>query len=522
MIKTDVLVIGSGIAGATAAYWLAKGGLFVTIVTRSQDPADSNTKQAQGGIVIFGENDSPDLLAKDIMEAGDGLCNPKAVQLLVEKGPPLVHEFLIGELKVDFSKDAYGNLDLTKEAAHSTRRIIHANDATGKAIEERLIEALLKISNVSFLTNHTAIDIITRPHHSTDLLAIYDSVSAHGAYVLDNNTRTVKTILAGKTIIATGGLGQIYLHTTNAEGIRGDGIAMAYRAGATIINAEYIQFHPTAFYSKFNERFLITESVRGEGAKLMNRRGHYFMHNYDPELADLAPRDIVARAIYEEMLKENSEFVLLDLSPLVKKNIDIPKRFPTLHENCLKYGIDPTKSPIPVVPAAHYFCGGIKVDIFGRTEIKNLYAIGEASCTGLHGANRLASTSLLEGLVWGYQAASDILSDEVKIPEFLPKEIPPWEDKGLDEEVDPALLIQDWTAIKSTMWNYAGIVRTTSRLERALADMEYLEHRIDRFYRRTKLTDNLIGLRNAIQVALIVIRSALRNRVSRGCHFRKF
>lgn len=521
MQETDVLIIGSGISGCTAAIKLAEAGCRVIILNRSAELSESNTRYAQGGIVTLGENDSPNILAQDIIEAGDGLSNPTAVNVLVEDGPRLVNNFLIDYLKVAFSRDTVGNLDITLEAAHSKRRILHANDATGAAIEDRLIIAIKQQPYITVLSNYTAIDLITRPHHSNNPLAIYEEVTCAGVYALNNKTRVVDTIFAGITILATGGIGQLFLHTTNPEGARGDGMAMASRAGATLLNTEYIQFHPTAFYHKDADRFLISESLRGEGAKLMNKSGEYFMPNYEPELADLAPRDVVARAIHEEMLKRSDAHVLLDLSPIIKKGIDITERFPTVYQKCLQYGIDATKMPIPVVPAAHYFCGGVKVDIWGRTNINHLYAVGEVSCTGLHGANRLASTSLLEGVVWGARAAEKIIQTGVTLPTWTKTEIPPWQDIGLEEDVDPALIVQDWATIRTTMWNYAGIVRTTKRLERAQADLEYLSHRIEQFYRKTKLTDSLIGLRNGIQVALIVINAALLNRVSRGCHFRK-
>ncbi|MFB3896925.1 MAG: L-aspartate oxidase [bacterium] len=521
MQETDVVIIGSGIAGCTTAIKLAEAGCQVILLNRSADFSESNTKYAQGGIVSLGEDDTPDILAHDIVEAGDGLCNPVAVHILAEDGPKLVKSFLIDQLQVAFSRDTGGNFDITLEAAHSKRRILHANDATGAAIEDRLINTIKKLRNITVLSNYTAIDLITRPHHSTNPLSIYENVTCAGVYALNNKTRAVETIFAGKTILATGGIGQLFLHTTNPEGARGDGLAMAARAGATLLNTEYIQFHPTAFFHKDADRFLISESLRGEGAKLMNKSGEYFMKNYDPELEDLAPRDVVARSIHEEMLKRSDAHVLLDLSPIIKKGIDIAERFPTVYQKCLKYGIDGRIDPIPVVPAAHYFCGGIKVDIWGRTNINHLYAIGEVSCTGLHGANRLASTSLLEGLVWGARAAQDIIQHGAALPEWTKTEIPPWQDIGLEEDVDPALIVQDWATIRTTMWNYAGIVRTTKRLDRAEADLVYLSHRIEQFYRKTKLTDSLIGLRNGIQVALIVINAALLNRISRGCHFRK-
>jgi L-aspartate oxidase len=520
-IETDVLVLGSGLSGCLTALTSAKKGLRVTLITSSRDPEESNTWYAQGGIVAEGENDSPELLEEDILRAGAGLCNPEAVRTLANEGPKLVNEVLIQEIGIEFTKGTKGSFHITKEAAHSRKRILHVDDATGRAIVDKLIQRVRKEPNIKLISNHSAVDLITNTHHSGNPLSIYEDVTSMGAYIMDKKTKKVKTVLAQKTVLATGGIGQIYLHTTNPEGARGDGLAMAGRAGAAIINAEFIQFHPTTFYKKGADRFLISEAVRGEGAKLRNGKGELFMKNYDKKMEDLAPRDVVARAIHEEMVKNGDDCVFLDLSFLKGKGVNIKKRFPNIYKKCLAHGIDMTKELVPVVPSAHYFCGGVKVDSLGRTNVKDLYAVGEVSCTGLHGANRLASTSLLECLVWGYKAGKDIVEtiDSVKPKDF--SSIPLWEDAGLEEEVDPALIYQDWVDIKTTMWNYAGIVRTSKRLERARADLDYLRHRIEQFYRRTKLTDNLIGLRNGILVALIVINAANRNKESIGCHYRK-
>ncbi|MCP2598282.1 FAD-binding protein, partial [Candidatus Aminicenantes bacterium AC-335-L06] len=349
-------------------------------------------------------------------------------------------------------------------------------------------------------------------------LAIYQTPQCIGAYVLDNEEGKVKTIFASYTILATGGLGRIYLHTSNPEGARGDGYAMAFRAGARLMNMEYIQFHPTSLFHRNAERFLISETLRGEGARLKNKNGELFMEKYSPE-GDLAPRDEVTRAIYEEMIVRGDSYVLLDLASYTK--INIKERFPTIYETCLKYGIDITKEPIPVVPAAHYCCGGVVVDEWGRSSLKNLFAVGEVSCTGVHGANRLASTSLLEGLVWGTRAGKFIADNFKPEKNYKPSDIPDWRYPEEEEEEDPALIHQDWFLIRSTMWNYAGIIRTQKRLERAKADLEYLEHRIEKFYKTTKITDSLIGLRHGIKVALLVTDAALRNKVSRGAHYRK-
>jgi L-aspartate oxidase len=516
-IVADVLVIGCGAGGGACALEAARAGLSVIVITKAADPAESNTGHAQGGIVGRPADDTAEALSADVLAAGDGLCNRRAVRLLAESVPEVVDQFLVGELGVEFSRDAAGALDFTQEAAHSRRRIVHADDATGQAIEGKLLEAIRAQAGIRLVSRHSAVDLITVPHHSTDPTDIFQEIECLGAYVLDQATGRVRRLFAAHTVLATGGLGQLYLHTTNPRVARGDGLAMAHRAGAAIINAEYIQFHPTAFYHRDADRFLISESVRGEGAVLRTRDGRDFVRDYHPD-GSLAPRDVVARAIHEEMLKRGEEYVVLDLTPL---SVDPKVRFPTIYETCLRYGVDITRQPIPVVPAAHYCCGGVKVDLWGRTNIKRLYAVGEVSCTGVHGANRLASTSLLEALLWGRRAAADAATHHAPLAERQLAKIARWHDEGLTETIDPLLLIHDWTMIKSTMWNYAGIVRASKRLDRAVADLSYLAHRIEQFYRETKLTDSLIGLRNGIDAAQIIADAARRNPTSRGCHYRQ-
>lgn len=511
----DVLVIGTGAGGCAAALMAADAGARVLLVTKGGNVRDTNTACAQGGIIARGEEDSPELLVQDVLAAGNGLCWPPAVKQLSYDGPPLVYSLLIDRLGVDFTRED-DRLVYTQEAAHSTRRILYAADATGRAIEEGLSNGIRDHENIEVWSNHTAVDLITLPHHSTDPLSIYDPVVCLGAYFLDQSSGEVQKVLARKTILATGGLGQVFLHTTNPPGSRGDGLAMAHRAGADIINAEYVQFHPTAFYHRDADRFLISEAVRGEGAKLLNRKGERFMLKYHP-LAELAPRDVVARAIWEEMLKDGSEYVLLDLSDI---EVDITQRFPTIYQTLLKFGVDITHDPIPVVPAAHFYMGGIRVDLAGRSSLPNMYAVGEVSCTGVHGANRLASTSLLEALTWGAKAGADAAKSAREDGEKRFGLIADWHDADLTETIDPALVVQDWMTIRTTMWNYAGIVRTTKRLVRARADLNYLEHRTDQFYRETKLTNQLIGLRNALEVASIITMAALRNTKSIGAHYR--
>ncbi len=520
-VRTDVLVIGCGIAGATAALRLSQDeDLQVTVITAAPDAHEAATYYAQGGIIYRGLEDSARLLAEDIARAADGLSSPEAVAILAEEGPPLLERMLIHELDVPFDTSPAGGLDFALEGAQSTARILHVADATGRAIQEKLVSGLLSRPNVELLTGYTAVDLLTPAHHSRDRRAVYEPLSCVGAYVFHQQEGKVMTHLSKATILATGGLGQIYLHTTNPPLARGDGLAMAHRGGARVINAEYVQFHPTAFYDRYAPRFLISEALRGEGARLVTEAGEPFMQEYDPQWRDLAPRDEVARSIHQEMLARGVKCVYLDLASYMSAD-SIKERFPTIYEQCLVYDVDVSKDLIPVVPAAHYFCGGVWVDEFGRTNLRNLYAVGEVACTGVHGANRLASSSLLEGLVWGSRAAEDIVNNIGHHSEPRWGEIPPWYDEDLTEVTDPALIIQDMTTIRHIMWNYVGLIRSRKRLERAIDDLSNLERDIEKFYRATKLTDGLIGLRNAVQTALIVARAAWENKESRGCHFRQ-
>jgi len=518
-VETDVLILGVGIAGGSAALQLASKGLSVLIVTRADIPEESNTLYAQGGIIYKGEGDSPELLVEDILRAGGGLSYPKAAEILATEGPSLAEEILIGKLNIPFDRNSSGEFSLALEGGHSLPRILHSADTTGYSIEKALVQRLRSYKNVTVLTNHTAVDLLTPAHHSLNRQSIYDPVSCVGAYVLSQRTGQVRRILAKTTILATGGLGQIYLRTTNSSGARGDGLAMAYRAGARTINCEFIQFHPTAFFQEGAPCFLISEAVRGAGAKLVHGDGVPFMAKYDSEWKDLASRDVVSRSIHDEMLRKNVPNVYLDLRSNIPTG-EIKIRFPAIYEQCRKYGIDISEDLIPVVPAAHYFCGGVWVDEWGRTTVKGLYAVGEVACTGVHGANRLPSSSLLEGLVWGHRAANHVLSvsDELTMPE--PKTIPPWQETGAHKP-DPALLQQDLISIKHIMWNYVGLVRTSRRLQRALRELRHLENEIERFYRAVNLTDALLGLRNAVRSALIVTIAAWENKSSVGCHYRE-
>ena len=518
-LQTHVLIIGCGIAGGTAALQLADAGIGVTLVTRAQDPRESNTYYAQGGIIYRGKEDSPTLLSEDIMRAGASHCNPRAVALLAEQGPELVRQILIEKVGVRLDRTPDGELALALEGGHSLPRIAHAADATGQSIEAALLQRLVSHPNVTLLAGHTAVDLLTPAHHSRNRLAVYEPQSCVGAYLLDQAAGQVIGCLARRTILATGGLGQIFLRTTNPPGARGDGLAMAYRAGARVINTEFIQFHPTTFYHPQAPRFLISEAVRGEGARLVHANGEPFMQDYDSEWKDLAPRDVVARSIHHEMLARDIPNVYLDLRSYIAAD-RIREHFPTIYKTCLSYGVDLTRDLAPVVPGAHYSCGGVWADEWGQTTLQQLYAVGEVACTGLHGANRLASASLLEGLVWGHRAARHIHAHLEDRPAPDPDDIPSWQDAGL-KPPDPALVSQDMSSIKHMMWNYVGLVRTTHRLERALRELRNLETEIEQFYRVTRLTDDLVGLRNAVRTAVIVAAAAWENKVSLGCHYRE-
>jgi L-aspartate oxidase len=538
------LVIGTGIAGLTTAFVLASAGIRVLLVTKATDPKDCNTFWAQGGIIYQGEGDTPDKLVADILRAGAGISNEEAVRFLAGEGPRVVKELLLDEMHVPFTSTEEGELDLTQEGAHSMPRIIHAGDATGRAIEISLLNRVKSEPNIVLATDVTAIDLLTTYHHPTDIQIRYRLRNeCVGAYLLDNATREVYTIFSDYTVLATGGVGQIYLHSTNTRHAIGDGVVMAHRAGAKIMNAEYVQFHPTALADKKANHFLISEALRGEGARLRNHKGEYFMEKYAPELKDLAPRDIVARAIVEEMTTNKEEHVYLDLANFYKGHQPIAERFPNIRKACEEIGVDIESEAIPVVPAAHYFCGGILVNTAGETTLSRLHAIGETSCSGVHGANRLASTSLLEGLTWGYYTALSIrhkLESTPPAPDPAVRRaqssrpagigpvahatiasIPDWQPPGSENVEDPALILQDWTTIQHTMWNYVGIVRTYERLKRAVADMRQLGNRLTKFYHEAAISKPLVELFHGQQMAAIVSSAAIRNPTSRGAHFRR-
>lgn len=513
----DVVVIGSGISGISAAIAAAEGGLEVALVTKEASMSESNTWYAQGGIVGESEQDNPELLEKDILEAGSHINNLEAVRMLVEDGPKLVNEFLTEKIGVAFSRNAEGAFDLTREGAHSVRRIYHVTDKTGEAIETALVKYLLDVERVTVFESHTAVELITNVHNSRDPQDAYRPTTVIGAYVLDGIADKVVTFLSPTVILSTGGVGNLFLQTSNPQGATGDGIAMAHRIGAEVLNAEYVQFHPTVLYHPEVKRFLITEALRGEGARLVNGKGEYFMERYNPRLRDLAPRDEVARAIYREMQEEDADFVRLDARGIT--NISLEERFPGIFEKCMAVGIDIRKEPIPVVPAAHFSCGGVKVGRDGEASINGLFAVGETACTGVHGANRLASVSLLEGLYWGVRTGSFVSRRGAHLERELVGRIMDWSEPAAAEEFDPVLVNQDFRTIQSTMWNYAGIIRSRKRLLRAQADLNYLSHRVEQFYRSARLTRKIIELRNSVLTASIIVRAALANPVSKGCHF---
>ena len=512
--STDVLVLGTGIAGCAAALAAAREGADVTVVTRTREVTESNTFYAQGGIVARPPGDSPELLAADIERAGDGLCDPEAVNLLAREGPDLVKALLIDELQVPFDREG-ADFHWTLEGAHSVARVLHVKDETGEPIESALIGACRREKNVRWLAAATAVDLLTLSHDSLDPTDRYDPPTVVGAHLLDQKTGEVRPVLARETILATGGLGQVYLHTTNPQGARGDGIAMARRAGARLLNLEFIQFHPTALVHP-KGRLLLTEALRGEGARITDAAGNSFLEDVHPD-AELAPRDVVARAIHQRMLERDEPHALLDISH--KPAAWIRERFPGLTRRCLEYGFDLTAGPIPVVPAAHYSCGGVSVDRDGATTLGHLRAAGEVSCTGVHGANRLASTSLLEGLLWGWRAGREAVRTIRDGPLRAGTRVRPWQPEF--EPVDPALIAQDWLVVRHTMWNYVGLLRSEKRLDRAGRILGELRDEIENFYRRGTMSDELLGLRNGIQTALAIHRAASDDRVSRGTHYRE-
>ncbi|HBM14833.1 MAG TPA: L-aspartate oxidase [Lentisphaeria bacterium] len=514
----DVLIIGSGIAGLSAAIAAAEKGASVAVLSKEKEITNCNTNHAQGGIVAAAQGDTSEALIKDINSAGDFLNNNAAVDYLVKNGAPLIEPFLAGKIGVPFCRKEDGHYDMTREGNHSFRRILHVKDYSGAAIEEHLANYAMKLNNITILTQSTVVDLITNSKHSKDCQERYKSTKVIGAYYFQETTGKVKKIFSGSTILATGGVGKLFTFSSNTSGATGDGLALAERVGAEIINCEYVQFHPTVLFNRDIKDFLISEAMRGEGARLRNRKGEYFMKRYSPQLMDLAPRDEVSRAIYQEMENDDAGYVWLDARQI--KHVKLEERFPKIFEKCMSAGIDIRKDLIPVVPAAHYFCGGVKVDLEGKTSVNGLWAAGEISCTGVHGANRLASVSLMEGFVWGLNAGLSAASASKSLTDNeLLKSIPDWVYAEKQELFDPLLVYQDMSMITKIMWNYCGIVRTKNRLGRAISDISYLRHRIEKFYSSAIIKRNIIELRNAVIAAEIIVRSALANGQSKGCHF---
>lgn len=510
-LETDCLVIGAGLAGCAYALHAARRGFAVELLSL-EGPLVANSDRAQGGIIYDASGD-PQALARDIVAASDGTANPAAVDQLVREGPGAVRDLLIDDLGVAFDRSASGELECGLEGGHGARRIIHAKDATGHAILEAVANRVDGTRGITRRTGWVGVELLTLSHNAGRPEDRYAPLTCFGAYALDTSSGEVAAIVAKKTILATGGLGGIFLHTTNGPGSVGHGAAMAYRVGARVIDLEYVQFHPTVFLRKNAPRFLVTEAIRGEGAVLVNARGERFMDRAHPR-GSLAPRDVVSRAIHHELAASGETCVFLDLAALSPALIE--SRFPSLLARCREYGVDIPREPIPVVPAAHYSCGGVYTDLNGRTTVKNLNAIGEAACTGLHGANRLASTSLLECLT-GAKFTSQADAADLKAGDFRLPEPRPW--VSPTREADPTLLRQDMLLVQNTLWNYAGIVRSPKRLTRARRILLELREEIQSFYRGARLSRALIDLRNAVQTALLVVHAASLNPTSKGCHF---
>ncbi len=509
----DVLVVGSGIAGLSFALKVASHGYRVCILTK-KTRAESNTNYAQGGIAAVTSNsDDFETHVTDTIEAGDGLCRMETVRRVVAEGPARVEE--MAKLGVAFSRLDDGRVSLGKEGGHSKRRILHVEDVTGKAVEEALLQAASKSANVEILEHHLAIDLITtRKMKKFGFNDLDASNRVLGLYALDARSGKVRVFQAPAVMLATGGVGMVYQYTTNPAIATGDGIAMAYRAGAEVRNMEFVQFHPTALFTADGDRFLVSEAVRGEGAILRTPKGEAFMERYHPR-KDLAPRDVVARAIDSEMKRSGAQHLFLDITG--RSAEDLRKRFPNIYQHCAEKGIFIEKDPIPVVPAAHYLCGGVLTNLEGETTLKGLYACGEVACTGLHGANRLASNSLLEALVLAHRGAGAV---ETFLREQTPAipHLPEWVDGNVQDSDEGVVLSHNWDELRRTMWDYVGIVRTTKRLERARTRVSNLSREIHDYYWNFKMDARLVELRNLIQIAELIVECALQRKESRGLH----
>lgn len=512
MTKVDFLVIGSGIAGLSFALKASTKGKVLVLTKVNAD--ETNTKYAQGGIAaVFDANvDSFEKHISDTLIAGDGLCDRKIVEIVVKEGPDRIQELI--DYGTNFDKHD-GEYDLTREGGHSEKRILHYKDITGKEIERALLEEVSKNPNIEILTHYYAVELITQHHLGIEVNRETNDVTCYGVYALNLQSGEVETILSKMTVMASGGAGHIYSATTNPVIATGDGIAMVYRAKGRVRDMEMIQFHPTSLYNPGEyPSFLITEAVRGEGGVLKNKKGEEFMQGYDPR-GSLAPRDIVARSIDAEMKKTGEDHVYLDIS--FKPKELILQHFPTIYEKCLSIGLDITKDQIPVVPAAHYLCGGILVDEMGRSTINRLFACGECSSTGLHGANRLASNSLLEAAVFGHRIAQDALDDFDNLS--FQENVPDWNEFGTEQSNEEILVTHNLRELQRMMADYVGIVRSDFRLERAMRRLKLIKDETEEFYKKTKLSMKLCELRNLVQCAELVIKCAMKRKESRGLHY---
>ncbi len=510
----DVLVVGSGIAGLSFALKVARKGYQVAILTKKHR-AESNTNYAQGGIAaVTSQTDDVELHVRDTLDAGDGMCDEQVVRTIVSEAPMRIQELI--DLGVEFSHLQDGRVSLHREGGHSKRRILHVKDITGKAIEDALLAAIEASPTIAMFEHTLAIDLITTRKIALAGYAV-DSPDDRvvGLYALNPESRMVDVFEAPVVMLATGGVGQIYLYSTNPRIATGDGLAMAYRAGAEIHNLECIQFHPTALYSPDGERFLISEAVRGEGAILRNLDGDAFMPEYD-DRKELAPRDIVARAIDSEMKKSGTPHVWLDITH--RSEADLRERFPTIFDACIAKGINMSESYIPVVPAMHYLCGGVKTDLNASTDIPGLFACGEVACTGLHGANRLASNSLLEAVVLAHRSAEAVERLLRQHPRHF-ENLPEWVDGNLQDSDERVVISHNWEELKRAMWDYVGIVRTTKRLRRAQKRFKHLKREIEEYYWNFKVEPALLELRNLVEIADLVVLCALQRQESRGLHY---